>query len=329
MTNVFILLLIFISLISHALMIFIWKKFIYFNSYSNVQNINNFNVPRISGFISYPILCICLIYYGNDFYDSLIYFSIIFPVIVIEDFFQNVKPLIRLITLFITTTAYFFCEVNILTTPFNENFYLALYLSVICLMVLFINACNIIDGLNGLLLGVFFIFLAKVLFTYNLSTNLEGLILILFFVFSISFIFNFPYPKVFLGDTGSYLIGFIISVIIIDIYVNDKNASILELLFLVIYPLFEIIFSIFRRIIYRKSIFTADFNHLHSKLFISMKKRFVSDNYANNISTIIILSILMIFNLLSFVYSNFLLLIIIFIFIYFMTYIFFEINNEN
>jgi UDP-GlcNAc:undecaprenyl-phosphate GlcNAc-1-phosphate transferase len=328
MLNLFLLLLIFISFLSHTLMIFVWKKHIYFNSYSNIQNINNFNVPRISGFISYPILCICLYYSGNHFYDSLIYFSIIFPIIAIEDFFQNIRPIIRLITLFFAATAYFCIEVNNITIPLNENSHFLLYMLLICLMVLFVNACNIIDGLNGLLLGIFFIFLAKVLFTYDVSTNLEDFVLLSFFVFSISLIFNFPFPKVFLGDTGSYLIGFIISIIIVDIYINVKDVSLLELLFLVIYPLFEITFSILRRIFHKKSIFDADFKHLHSKVYTFLKKRLVSDNYANNLSTVIILSFVTIFNLISFVYSNYLLLILCFIFIYLMTYIFFEKNED-
>jgi len=132
-----------------------------------------------------------------------------------------------------------------------------------------INGQNMIDGANGLsslsALSSFFCL------TY-LGIFLDDYLLIEISIFMITVLilflfFNYPFGKIFLGDSGSYFIGFIISYLVIYIYGKYEYISTWSALIIIYYPAFEVIFSYFRKIIEGKSPFLADDKHLHLKIY--------------------------------------------------------------
>ncbi|WP_417620235.1 MraY family glycosyltransferase [Oceanihabitans sediminis] len=144
-------------------------------------------------------------------------------------------------------------------------------------IVLLINAYNLIDGIDGLagLVGVIvsgFMALAFYLsgnFFYSLiSLSLVGAL--------ISFlIYNFSRRmKIFLGDTGSMVVGFVLAYQVV-LYLSlangnseafvFKNAPIFALA-LVSYPLFDTLRVMCLRLLNKKSPFLADRNHIHHRL---------------------------------------------------------------
>jgi len=166
--------------------------------------------------------------------------------------------------------------------------------------MLLLNAINLYDGANGQLstyaIFIFLFFLYEnIFFTFSLFI----LIFLLFFLY-----YNLK-GKIFLGDNGSFLIGFLIGFIIIS---NNSSPSYLtgEKIFLLMFLPGVDMFRLFvERLIKRQNPFIADSSHIHH-LFIkkfSEKKLFcfnilayllpiILSNTINNLLLIVILIIL-------------------------------------
>ena len=162
-----------------------------------------------------------------------------------------------------------------------ENYLFSLFFTLFCLMIL-INGTNFIDGLNGLVLCYYFMIVLVVfhlrLFEYSFLSNLDITLIMMIFVYLI--LFNI-FSQLFLGDSGSYLIGFLFGILLLQIYENNQLLSPYFIALLLWYPAFEILFSIIRKIKFRKSPFKPDNKHFHHLLFLYIYKKF---NFKNNLS---------------------------------------------
>jgi len=124
--------------------------------------------------------------------------------------------------------------------------------------LLFINAFNMIDGINAqaalYALVIFFIFIFL-----NINTKF-----FIFFLISLSFFlwFNFK-NKIFLGDSGTLLLSFIISYVFIRSYNSGLIFSSDEIFLIMMIPGFELLRLAIFRIASKKHPFKADRNHIH------------------------------------------------------------------
>ena len=147
------------------------------------------------------------------------------------------------------------------------------------LVILFlINSFNLIDGSDGLAAGLAFIAalsFAFLFFRYEdyfmavLSCSLAGALLGFLF-------FNFHPAKIFMGDTGSMTVGFILSIlairfvelnketVVVDLF-NQRSAPVIVLAILII-PVVDAIRVFFLRLLKKRSPFSADRLHIHHKL---------------------------------------------------------------
>ncbi len=134
-----------------------------------------------------------------------------------------------------------------------------------------INAINFIDGIDGLAISIFSLFIISVEFfavTATQYSNFSELILVTLLPL---FYFNFKKNnKVFLGDSGSHLLGGVVSIYVIyiltDNYIIKPQYDLHKIIFVVsvlIYPIFDIIRIVLIRIKKGVSPFNADKNHLH------------------------------------------------------------------
>lgn len=146
-------------------------------------------------------------------------------------------------------------------------------------IVSLINAFNLIDGINGLagslglVAALFFggwFALSEANSFSVLSFSLAGALVGFLF-------FNFGKAKIFMGDTGSMLIGFIISILAIKFIENNRAAGIEQSPFYikaapgvaiaaVIIPMFDMTQVFFRRLAKGRHPFSADRNHIHHQL---------------------------------------------------------------
>lgn len=136
-------------------------------------------------------------------------------------------------------------------------------------VVAFMNAINLIDGLDGLASGIVII---ACVFLYILAGFFHnGLIMQLCVIFCCSilgfYIYNFPSAKIFMGDSGAYLLGFVYSTLPLMGISKSIAATILIVpIVLLLFPLWDIGKVIFRRIKLGAHIFTPDRNHIHHRL---------------------------------------------------------------
>jgi UDP-N-acetylmuramyl pentapeptide phosphotransferase/UDP-N-acetylglucosamine-1-phosphate transferase len=128
------------------------------------------------------------------------------------------------------------------------------------------NAVNIIDGLNGLASMVcmmMFMSIAYVAFRVNDATVL-ALALAMVGAIAGFFLFNFPAGLIFLGDGGAYFVGFMLAECAVLLVARNPEVSAWYAALLLCYPVWETIFSIYRRRFIRKaSPGLPDGVHLH------------------------------------------------------------------
>lgn len=132
------------------------------------------------------------------------------------------------------------------------------------------NAINIIDGLNGLAsMAAMLMFGAIAAVAYQAGDMLvAGLALTCLSAILGFFIFNFPAGLIFLGDGGAYFIGFLLAETCVLLMVRNPQVSPMFALLVCGYPIFETLFSIYRRkIVRRLPSMAPDGIHLHSLVY--------------------------------------------------------------
>ncbi|UQB43238.1 hypothetical protein JX580_05015 [Thiomicrospira microaerophila] len=139
----------------------------------------------------------------------------------------------------------------------------------IAAIVTAINAFNMIDGIDGLASGLAMIVLGAILYL-NLSNQNSFFVislimvssLIIFFVFNLG-IFN-SRRKIFLGDSGSTLLGFICAWFLIESSSqSDQTLPPIAVVFILLVPILDIFSVMFARLLNGLSPFKADQNHIH------------------------------------------------------------------
>ena len=87
------------------------------------------------------------------------------------------------------------------------------------------------------------------------------------------FLWNYPRGLVFLGDGGAYLLGFIVAELGILLTARHPQVSMLAPLLLVSYPVFETLFTMYRRrFIHKRSMTQPDGSHLHTLIYRRLKQ---------------------------------------------------------
>ncbi|SDI36144.1 UDP-N-acetylmuramyl pentapeptide phosphotransferase/UDP-N-acetylglucosamine-1-phosphate transferase [Chryseobacterium taeanense] len=167
---------------------------------------------------------------------------------------------------------------------YEIEYFVSVIFSIITFIIL-INAFNLIDGIDGLAGG--YSFICSALFgisyyrlgEYNyplviLSVIIIGAVLA-FLYYNLS---NYRTNKIFMGDTGSMLLGFLLaftSICFIDIFIDKKlpdvpryhlqSAPVVAVAILIL-PIVDTLNVIIVRILNKRSPFDADKNHIHHKL---------------------------------------------------------------
>ena len=166
-----------------------------------------------------------------------------------------------------------------------ENNIFQLCFVLLCFLFV-INGSNLVDGFNGLL-AIHFLIINSIFLIINLSNQNENISIILFaqIIIVISFLlFNFPNAKIFLGDSGSYLLGALIAFNTIKTYELNLNISPFFYASILFYLFYEVFFSFVRKSLKKNSPLKPDNFHLHMLIykFLKNSKKISNANYATS-----------------------------------------------
>jgi UDP-N-acetylmuramyl pentapeptide phosphotransferase/UDP-N-acetylglucosamine-1-phosphate transferase len=272
------------------------------NDFIKPQSFHSSSVPRFGGLVIILLSFFFLFFFQklNIFSYSIISLGLLYSVLgFFSDIKINIKPEIRLLFMFlIGFFIIYLLEIKVTYVQFefldnlirSNKIFSSLF---VCLCLVFvINGCNFIDGFNGLLIGQYLIILSVLYLIIHKISNIDYLVNFIFLsiIIGLSFlIFNFPFGKIFLGDSGSYFLGTILSLIIIEINRLNLNISPFFFACLLFYIFFEVIFSFFRKILIKRiSPLNPDRQHLHMLFFQFINQRINNLQKSNYLTGLLI-----------------------------------------
>lgn len=131
------------------------------------------------------------------------------------------------------------------------------------------NTVNLIDGLDGLAAGVSTIAsLSLATVSYNVGQYNIAILLVILAGASLGFLpYNFNPAQIFMGDTGSLVIGYLLATISVEGVIKSAATIAVAVPVLALgVPIFDTAFAIVRRLMNKKPIMEADKGHLHHRL---------------------------------------------------------------
>lgn len=190
---------------------------------------------------------------------------------ILEDFHQSLSPKKRLLLQLLAAFAAIVFSgsvVDYLGFGIRLPLWLALLFSAFAIVGA-MNALNIIDGFNGLASGMGLLILlsfAGTALTVGDREILSVLIIVLASLLAF-FLLNFPAGRIFLGDGGAYLLGFLLALTGIFLASRHEEVSPWYILAVLVYPVWEVAFSIIRKRREGRSPLEPDRYHLHMLVY--------------------------------------------------------------
>ena len=237
--------------------------------------------PRIGGLaiiFGFTVATLCFAQPSRQLYGTLAGAAIIAVMGVIDDC-KNLPAKLKFVIQIIAALVVVFAgdiKIDAFTNPnfLSDNPYWVLpeWLSVtltVIWIVFITNAVNFIDGLDGLAAGVSAIMSISLVFiSIRVGEYSIAILGIALMGSCFGFLpFNFNPAKIFMGDTGSTFLGFMLATLSIQgVFKSYAVISFAVPLLILGLPLFDALFAMIRRILRGQSPMTADRGHLHHRL---------------------------------------------------------------
>lgn len=164
-------------------------------------------------------------------------------------------------------------RIDALNLPYLGNLEMGIFALPVTILWIaaIVNALNLIDGLDGLAAGVaFFACLTNFVVAYLTQNILIALITGTLAGSIIGFlIYNFNPAKIFMGDSGSMFLGFVLACASLLGAGTQKSPTLIAILVPLLalgLPIMDMLFAIARRFLERRSIFSPDRAHIHHRL---------------------------------------------------------------
>jgi len=330
---------------SFLMVYFIIPKVIWINKYRrlmddpNCRSSHKRSTPTMAGF-SFFLTLIIIIFFINSWDKDGISVSYIASFVIIftiglKDDLANATPKAKIAGEIVAVLFILFCKG--LQIPSLEGFLgiftipsLLSYILIIVAILIIINAYNLIDGIDGLAASIgITIFSIYALIFYAIGLNFYFLLSLSFIGMLIAYLrYNISnIDKIFMGDTGSLVIGFSISFLTLkflsieplqfDHFTFFPENKIIVAIAILCIPLFDTFRVIIIRLLLKKNPFYPDRNHIHHILIDNGLSHFSASLVLAVLNYIIVLiliyessvynSIIMV-GILVFVYALFLLL---------------------
>lgn len=155
---------------------------------------------------------------------------------------------------------------------FGMNIFLGnwVYPFTLIFIIACINSINLIDGLDGLAAGtssIYFITVIALAILLGKTDNLGFILCLITLGATLGFLFyNFNPASIFMGDTGSMFLGFMIAIIALLGFKTATLTSFVVPILILFFPILDTLLAILRRLIKGESIGKPDKEHIHFQL---------------------------------------------------------------
>lgn len=274
----------------------------------NERKVHKKPMPRLGGLGIYCGFLLGYMRFCENTYmmNSILIGSFILIITGIIDDIKPIKPFHKLLGQLIASLIVVFYGDVLLHDVSFFGIYLDFGAFSYPLTVLFILGCincmNFIDGLDGLAGGISSIFfltigiIAFFQFKIGLASSLAISITFIMLGSTGGFLIHNFYPaKIFMGDTGSMFLGYMMAIITLLGFKSVMMSSMIIPLFILIVPILDTLFAIIRRKIKGESVTMPDKSHIHHLL---LKK-----NFTQRQTVLIIYLITILFSLSTIIYT--------------------------
>lgn len=243
------------------------------------RRVHDHPIPRMGGLAIFIGFMLSLIFFVpmSTKVTGLLVGSVIIAVMGGVDDIVSLNPWVKLAGQIVAALVAIRCGLvfDVISNPniFAEEAYIEIGWLSIPLTMLWIvgctNAVNLIDGLDGLAVGVSAISsLTMLIVSLFVSEPVVSIILAALTGACLGFMpYNLNPAKIFMGDVGSQLLGFVLSTAsIMGLFKLHAIITFFVPLLALALPLADTIFAFFRRILHGQSPFKADKGHFHHRL---------------------------------------------------------------
>jgi len=263
-----------------------WAKKYQLVDRPNVRKIHQKPIARLGGIAIFvatmlaiiPVLCLNNTI-GQEFRDAwlkvgamLVASSLMFGIGLLDDL-RDIRVLAKLVTQIVA--ALLVCAVGIHIDKLVIKDYLLIDFGIfsipftLCWIIGVTNAVNLIDGLDGLAGGICAIACGSIACLSVIQGNLilATIMLAMFGSLTGFLLFNFHPAKIFMGDGGSFFLGFTIATA--SVLTTAKSETLIGFALPVLVlgiPIFDTLLSIVRRFLCRRGIMSPDRGHFHHLL---------------------------------------------------------------
>tara|TARA_E500000178_G_scaffold313832_1_gene331562 strand:- start:597 stop:1568 length:972 start_codon:yes stop_codon:yes gene_type:complete len=253
----------------------------------NKRKLHKNPVPLVGGILLFINFIIIILFYNFDIefnHLNVLLFSCLFFFVGLIDDKYNLLPTSKFLLNIIILLFFFKINENFLIQKFDFynleiklNYYLSFFFTILCVLI-FINALNLFDGLN---LQTLLYCSITLLYLFYKDVNLKYVLIIILTLICLM-PFNFK-NKLFLGDSGVYLLGGFLSLSILDLHNINQKIFAEEIFVIMMLPGLDMLRLFINRLLNNKNPFYGDREHIHHLL---------QDRYNYN-NAILILSFLM------------------------------------
>ncbi|KMT22787.1 MraY family glycosyltransferase [Clostridium cylindrosporum] len=242
------------------------------------RRVHKVPIPRLGGlaiYISFSLCSLAILGMQKNVLGVLLGGSLI----VAMGIYDDIKPLKAIYKLIVQIIAAlilisFNIKVHMITVPFDsagnavDVTFLAIPITILWVVGI-TNAFNLIDGLDGLACGICFISCLTLFGVAFYGDRYTAIVLTLILAGAcLGFLpYNSNPAKIFLGDTGSQFLGFILAAISIEGAIKSTTALVVAVPILALgLPIYDTLFAMIRRKINNRPMMEADKGHLHHRL---------------------------------------------------------------
>lgn len=240
----------------------------------NKRSVHKKPIPRGAGVgFTSAVLMSTLLFdftFFLEYYYIYLAIGVVFMVGLLDDKY-DVSPKLKFLFIFLATTILYLNDIAIGSLGSYLGFELLLPAIIVLPFTFlavagFTNAINLVDGLDGLAGSLVFVMMAAFLAIGIQNADTVMITLSSGFMASIAafLLFNWKPAKIFMGDSGSLTLGFVISLLSIKALAYSTPGAVI---FIVALPLLDTFMVMTRRIQRGLSPFSADKNHLHHFLY--------------------------------------------------------------